>query len=138
MKLLELLEEYVILQFPSAPRLKLRTDLALGDWQIARFSELYCEVFFLTTGESLRIEKDLLRLCSFFYSSRSDEIVRAEDTKDSALWELIVLSSRIISGKSIDPRRLKSTKKFRIWFKERFNLDFGPLIYFSREDTIKI
>jgi hypothetical protein len=138
MKLLDLFEEYIILQYPSSEKLRMKLDVALGDFQLARFSDFYCEVFFLTTGESLKIEKELLRLCSGFYKSRGEEIVRAEDTKDSALWELVVICFRIMSGNSINPRQLKDTEELRKWIKEKTGYNFGPLLYFSKEQTIKL
>ena len=138
MKLYELLEEFIILQLPSQPSLKIRGDIALGNFQVARFSDLYCEVIFLTTGESLRLEKELVRLCSSFYKSREEEIVRAEDVVGSELWELVVICSRIMTQKDIDPTRLKNTEKLRNWLKERFKISLGPVTYFSRDNIIKI
>jgi hypothetical protein len=138
MKLYELLEEFIILQLPSQPSLKFRGDIALGNFQVARFSDLYCEVIFLTTGESLRLEKELVLLCSSFYKSREEEIVRAEDVVGSELWELVVICSRIMTQKDIDPTRLKNTGKLRNWIKERFKISLGPVTYFSRDNIIKI
>jgi hypothetical protein len=138
MKLLELLEEFIILQY-QRNKIKLKSlDVALGNFQIARFSEFYCEVFFLTTGESLKIEKELINLCSSFYKAREEEIIHTIDTPGSVLWELIIVCSRIMNGDSIDPGRLKNTEEFRLWFKDKFNYTFEPLIYFSRENTIMI
>lgn len=138
MKLLELLEEYIVLQWPGEKKIKLKGDIALGDFQIARFSELYCEVIFLTTGESLRLEKELVGLCYGFYKSRQDEIVRAEDVLGSSLWELIIVCSRIMAGNTIKPEKLKNTEKLRDWIKERHKINLGPLVYNSRDNTVKI
>ena len=138
MKLLELLEEYIVLQYPQDRFPKIRRDLELGDYQLVRFGDFYSEVFFLTCGESLKIENKLLHVCSGFYKSRGEEIIRAEDVSGSSLWELIVVCSRIMDGNSIDPGRLKNTEALRSWFRDRFNWNIGPVIYFSRDDVIKL
>lgn len=138
MKLLELLEEYIVLQYPHDSFPRIRRDLELGDYQIARFGDFYSEIFFLTCGESLKIENKLLHVCSGFYESRSEEILRAEDVEDSSLWELIVVCSRIMAGNSIDPGRLKNTEALRSWFHDRFGWNLGPVIYFSRDNVIRI
>ncbi len=138
MKLLGLLEEYIVLQYPKNPFPKIKRDIELGDFQIVRFGDFYSEVFFLTCGESLKIENKLLHICSDFYKCRSEEILRTSDVDGSSLWELIVVCSRIMDGNSIDPGRLKNTKELRSWFLDRFNLDIGPVIYFSRDKVIEI
>lgn len=138
MKLLNLFEEYMVLGYPNEPDIDYDCDIELEDWQIARYRPEDCEIIFLSTGESLFIDKELLKICSSFYRSRCEEIIRAEDIKNSALWELIKVCTRIVNRCSIDPEKLENTEEIRTWLKEKFDIKVNPLMYISRDKTIKL
>jgi len=138
MKLLEMLEEYIVLRYPDDPDVPVNCDIELGEWQLARYRVCDCEIIFLSTGESLYIDRKLLKMCSGFYKSSNNQIMKAEDLKNSALWELIKICTRIVNNYSIDPERLKNIDEFRTWLKDKFNIDINPILYISRTKTLKL
>ena len=137
MTLLDLLNEYITLNEPPTIPYK-NIDIELGELMIARWGVFYCEVINLSNGESMRFQKDLLRLCYGFYSSRGDEIVRLKETSRSPLWEIIVASVRIISKKPIEFNRIKNTKEIREWLKSKHGIDIEPINYTKRGEIIKL
>lgn len=139
MTLLDLLNEYLILGYPDCPKIPYTNiDIELGDLSIARWNSSFCKVIYLTNGDSLLIQKELIRLCNGFYDKRGDEIVRIKETPGSSLWELIIASKRILGKKSVDPRRLKDTTDLRTWLKNNHNIIIEPILYNTHNEIIVI
>lgn len=139
MTLLNLLNEYIILGYPEFPDIPYKNvDIELGELIIARWGEVYCTVIDLITGNKLVIQRELIKLCLGFYNTRGDEIVRLKETPGSSLWELIVISERIVERRAVVPRKLKSTKSIRLWLKENHNILIEPIIYITRDTVIDI
>ena len=134
--LLNLLNEYIILGYSEFPEIPYRNvDIELGELIIARWGEVYCTVIDLVTGNKLVIQKKLIRLCLGFYNTRGDEIVRLKETPGSSLWELIVISERIVGRRLVVPKKLKSTENIRLWLKNNHNILIEPILYIT-SDTV--
>jgi len=139
--LLDLLNEYITLGYPSCqniPYYNLDQELDGGDLTILRWGVSYCEVIYLTNGSLLLLQKELIKLCSGFYNSRGEEIVRLKETPGSSLWELIIVSENILNRKYVDPFKLKSTKDLRDWLETKHKIIIDPILYISRNETIII
>jgi len=140
--LLDLFDEYITLEYNKYSSNQFhgnkQIDTELGELIISRWDNYYCKVINLTNGELLRIPCEFIRLCYGFYKSRGEEIVRLKDTPKSPLWDIIVVSVRIMEKKPVNPSRLRDTENIRDWLNTKHNIKIEPIIYFKGTLVIKL
>lgn len=122
-------------------------DIALGSGVIARYSYLGCTIYYLTTGNYIRIPWEIIDIFYSLNTYSGNRVLSIEPSGDieKFIWEFTKFvnllnnnsPNSIIISIFTDIIDL-GTKKFREWYFNKFNKKLEAIEFFSPDKNFEI
>lgn len=149
MKIENIFIEFMALYYQnSGVRPNSLKDISLGSGVIARCSSLGCSIYYLTTGNYIRIPWDIMDLFFSLNTYSGNRILHIKSSgdieqfiqefikfvnllnNDASKTEILSILTNIID--------LGGTKKFREWYFNKFNKKLESIEFFSPDKNFEI
>ena len=121
-------------------------DISLSSGIIARYTDIGCTIYYLTTGNYIRIPWNIMDLFLSLNTYSGNRIIyeRAENAIELFIQLGVKFVNSIDNNSSQDTIAIFSeilelgTKNFRKWYIDRFNRDLGMIEFFSPDKNFEI